>query len=88
MLTQEDKRKAQNILWTYSFLINLYKDESYLTHTLPIPKKTIYESKVISTLICIFTTTVVIIACLFICYYSEVNIEALKSILEYIDDAF
>ena len=28
MLTQEDKRKAQNILWTYSFLINLYKDET------------------------------------------------------------
>ena len=68
-------------LWA-RFIINLYKDESYLTHTLPVPKKTIYESKVISTLICIFTTTVVIIACLFICYYSEVNIEALKSILE------
>lgn len=68
-------------LWA-RFIRNLYKDESYLTHTLPVPKKTIYASKVISTLVCIFTTTVVIVACLFICYYSETNIEALKSILE------
>ena len=55
-------------LWA-RFIRNLYKDESYLTHTLPVPKKTIYASKVISTLVCIFTTTVVIVSCLFICYY-------------------
>lgn len=68
-------------LWV-RFMKNLYKDESYLTHTLPIEKKTIYLSKVISSMICIFTTTVVILACLFICYYSEANIQALKGILE------
>lgn len=68
-------------LWV-RFMRNLYKDESYLTHTLPIEKKTIYLSKVISSIVCIFTTTIVIIACLFICFYSETNIQAFKGILE------
>jgi len=57
-------------LWS-RFIKNLYKDESYLTHTLPVEKKTIYLSKVLSAIISIFTTTIVILACLFICYYSR-----------------
>ena len=68
-------------LWA-RFIRNLYKDESYLTHTLPVEKKSIYISKVITALITIFTTTVVIIGCLFICYYSEANMEVLKTVLE------
>lgn len=68
-------------LWV-RFIRNVYKDESYLTHTLPVKKNTIYASKVISALICIFTTTIVVIICLLICYYSEPNIETLKSLLE------
>ena len=61
---------------------NVYKDESYLTHTLPVEKKTIYASKVISGVVCIFTTMILAIVCLFICFYSEANIEWLKTILE------
>ena len=68
-------------LWA-RFTRNLYKDESYLTHTLPVSRKTTYLSKVISALICIFTTTLVIVLCLFICYYSEANLEVLKTVLE------
>lgn len=68
-------------LWA-RFVVNLYKDESYLTHTLPLKKKTIYQSKVISAIISVFTTVIVILACLFICYYSEANIQALKGMLE------
>lgn len=68
-------------LWV-RFIKNCYKDESYLTHTLPVEKKTIYVSKVISAFISIFTTTIVILLCLAICYYSETNIQVLKSILE------
>lgn len=68
-------------LWV-RFIRNLYKDESYLTHTIPVSKKTIYASKVISALICVFTTVIVIITCLFICYYSEANMQVLKSTLE------
>ena len=68
-------------LWA-RFVRNIYKDESYLTHTLPIEKKDIFLSKVISGSIFIFTTMVVILLCLFICYYSKENIEILKSVLE------
>jgi len=68
-------------LWV-RFVRNIYKDESYLTHTLPVEKKDIFASKVISGIVCIFTTTIIIIICLFICYYSEANMEILKSLLE------
>lgn len=68
-------------LWV-RFIKNLYKDESYLTHTLPVEKKTIFASKIITALICIFTTTIVAIICLFICYYSDTNLESLKALLE------
>ena len=68
-------------LWA-RFVRNVYKDESYLTHTLPVKKQEIFTSKVISGVVCIFTTMIVIIICLFICYYSEANIEALKLVLE------
>lgn len=68
-------------LWA-RFIKNVYKDESYLTHTLPVEKKTIYASKVISAIICVFTTVVVSVVCIFICYYSEANMQLLKSMLE------
>lgn len=68
-------------LWA-RFIRNVYKDESYLTHTLPVEKKMIYASKSISAIICVFTTVVVILACLFICFYSEANMQILKSTLE------
>ena len=64
------------------FTRNMYKDESYLTHTLPIEKKKIFASKVITGIIAVFTSMLVIIICLFICYYSEANMEILKSMLE------
>ena len=68
-------------LWA-RFVRNIYKDESYLTHTLPVKKQEIFDSKVITGFISIFTAMVVIIICLFICYYSEANMEALKGMLE------
>ena len=68
-------------LWA-RFIRSIYKDESYLTHTLPVEKKTIYASKVISALICIFTTVAVAVICLFVCYYSEANMQLVKSMLE------
>ena len=64
------------------FVRNVYKDESYLTHTLPVKKQEIFTSKVISGVVCIFTTMIVIIICLFICFYSEANMEVLKGLLE------
>lgn len=68
-------------LWV-RFYRNIYKDEAYLTHTLPVSKNKIFMSKVICAVISIFTTFIVIVSCLFICFYSETNIEILKSFLE------
>lgn len=62
---------------------NVYKDESYLTHTLPVSKGTIFSSKLLSAVLCTFTTIVVAAICIIICYYNEYTIvEWLKSTLE------
>ena len=62
-------------------VLNFYKDESYLTHTLPVKKSTLYLSKVLCGIITMLTSTVVIAASLLICYYSKENIELLKNSL-------
>ena len=64
------------------FIQNVYKDESYLTHTLPVEKKNIYLSKVLTAMIVSFTTVLVAILCLFIAYYSKANMEVLKTFLK------
>ena len=55
------------------FRDSLYKDESYLTHTLPVTKKELYNSKLIQTFIFFFIGFFVIILSLFIAYYSKDN---------------
>ena len=62
-------------------VLNFYKDESYLTHTLPVKKSTLYLSKVLCGIITMLTSTLVIAASLLICYYSKENIELLKNSL-------
>ena len=42
------------------FRNSIYKDESYLTHTLPVSKSTLYNSKLISSLISIFISLLVV----------------------------
>ena len=68
-------------LW-FRFLKNCYQDESYLTHTLPVKKKTIYNAKAITAVITMLTTMVVILVSLFICFYSKANLENVKEALE------
>ena len=55
------------------FRDSLYKDESYLTHTLPVTKSELYNSKFIQTLIFFLLSFVVILISLFIAYYSKEN---------------
>lgn len=64
------------------FIRNMYKDESYLTHTLPVNKNTIYTSKVLSAIITMVTSVIVILICLAICYLNSENIEFLKNSIE------
>ena len=67
-------------LWI-RFRVNLYKDESYLTHTLPIEKRTLYLSKFITAIITLLTSIIVITLTLFIAYYEKEVIIEIKNIL-------
>lgn len=69
-------------------IYNLYKDESYLTHTLPIEKETLYLSKIISSIITTFTSIIVIALTIFIAYYSKENLETVKNMLFPLADAY
>ena len=51
--------------------ISIYKDEAYLTHTLPVTKNDIYNSKFIQTLIFYIVGFLVILLCLVIAFYSK-----------------
>lgn len=53
------------------FRDSLYKDESYLTHTLPVTKNDLFNSKFILTLIFFFVSFLVVLLSLFIAYYSK-----------------
>ncbi len=64
------------------FIRNMYKDESYLTHTLPVSKNTIYLSKVLTAIITLLTSFIVIIICIAICALNKNSWEVLKQSLE------
>ena len=55
------------------FRDSIYKDESYLTHTLPVTKNELYNSKFIQTLVFYFVSFIIILISLFIAYYSKDN---------------
>lgn len=60
------------------FIRNIYKDESYLTHTLPVKNETVFLSKVLSGAILMLISFAIIFACLTIGYGTKENIEFIK----------
>ncbi len=64
------------------FVKNIYKDESYLTHTLPVSKNKIYLSKVLGGIITLLTSFIVIIICLAISTLNKDTWLILKDSLE------
>lgn len=64
------------------FVRNIYKDESYLTHTLPVSKNKIYLSKILTAIITLLTSFIVIIACLAIAILNKDTWIILKESLE------
>ena len=64
------------------FRDSLYKDESYLTHTLPVTKNDIYNSKLLQTLIFFFVGFIIILLSLFIVYYSKANWSAITNYIK------
>jgi len=63
------------------FRDSIYKDEAYLTHTLPVTKNDIYNSKFIQTLIFFIVSFAVIIISLFITYYTDERWTLLKEFI-------
>ena len=70
------------------FKISLYKDESYLTHTLPVSKCTLYNSKIISLLISLIISVIVIIICTLIAFLNTDMINFLKDLFSNKDITF
>lgn len=70
------------------FKQTLYQDESYLTHTLPVSKNTIYNSKIILSIIILLTSFIIIIFSLFIAYYSKENMVMLKNLVQSISGLY
>ena len=63
------------------FKDSIYKDEAYLTHTLPVTKKSIYNSKLIQALIFFIVSFLVILLSLFITYYTKDRWIILKDLI-------
>ena len=63
------------------FRDSIYKDESYLTHTLPVTKNDIYNSKFIQTLIFFIVGFLIILLSLFITYYTKDRWIMLKDLI-------
>ena len=64
------------------FRDSLYKDESYLTHTLPVTKNDLYNSKLIQTFIFFIIGFIIILMSLFITYYSKENWQAITNYIK------
>ncbi len=61
------------------FRDSIYKDEGYLTNTLPVTKNDIYNSKFLETLVFFILGFMIIILSLFITYYTEARWLLLKN---------
>ena len=53
------------------FVKNIYKDEAYLTHTLPVKKGTLLFSKVLASLVTFSMTALVLIISLIVAFYQK-----------------
>ena len=60
------------------FRTSIYKDEAYLTHTLPVSKNNLYDSKFIQTLIFFILGFVIVLLSLFIAYYTPERWQMIK----------
>ena len=70
------------------FRNNTYKDESYLTHTLPVAESTMFNSKMISSIISIILCVVVVIICAAIGFLNKDTINYLKDMFNNKDTVF
>ncbi|MBO4855190.1 hypothetical protein J5500_02155 [Candidatus Saccharibacteria bacterium] len=65
------------------FTQNHYKDEAYLTHTLPATKAQLFDSKAISALISTLTAVAIVIVCFFIAFWNNDMYTYFHNLVEY-----
>lgn len=70
------------------FISNVYKDESYLTHTLPVTKNQIFNSKIISSILSLGLSLLVIIVCSLIVYLNSTTIDMIKMMYQSLMDVY
>ena len=68
-------------LWR-RFKQNLYGDESYLTHTLPVRKQELYLSKFVTAVITIITSVIIIVLSLYMAYGEKEILAVIKNMLK------
>ena len=64
------------------FAHNFYKDESYLTHTLPVKKSDLILSKFLSSLIVVLSSVAVTFLSLFILFYTPEFVQGIKAAID------
>ncbi len=64
------------------FRQSFYKDEAYLTHTLPVSKNTLYDSKTLSGLCAILLSLIVVITCFFIAFWNNDMYEYFRTVFK------
>ena len=62
------------------FRTNIYKDESYLTHTIPVSKNTLYDSKIISSFFTLLISLLSILLDFIIVFLDNTMLDKLKQI--------
>lgn len=70
------------------FIESLYKDEAYLTHTLPVTKSDLYNSKLLQTLIFFVVGVVFILLSLFLAFYTPETWENISTFIKSITTGF
>ena len=66
-------------IWV-GYNVSFYKDESYLTHTLPASKNELYNSKIIVSIVSLIIALVFIAICFLSSYIINVGFDSIKTI--------
>lgn len=67
---------------------NLYRDESYLTHTLPVEKSKLYDAKIIAMILSTVLSLLVIVLCIAFVYLDKTGITYLKDMYHTVVDLY
>ena len=74
-------------IWS-RFVNGIYKDESYLTHTLPVTKNQIFNAKMIASILSIIMSALAIVFCIAIVFLNKDTLETLKVMYQSLIDAY